>query len=298
MLADGGGGGGTIHAYLMIPPSHHQQTNLLFVGRTSSSRRFQSGVVLLSLAKADKTDNSSNDEEEDEDKDRSSSSSSSSSPPDPPEPYRPSGMSLQDYQQLKQKEALQESQKNYGAWGPKFAQQTSRPPDGDWMVMRQLWTHGTVDGPSSTTSKSDQSTTSSRIGSFFRKIRKKTIQLLPAIILSVAIMDSILTAMALYQSAAELTILKIYAIVLRLKYIKWKTVEWSMTVFKLQLFKAVLTFATAPILDKYYLSRIQNRYNKSWSKRKIVILSCLGSLGLLSLWALLLLGLRKAGAFC
>jgi hypothetical protein len=60
--------------------------------------------------------------------------------------YVPSGMTPDEYQSLKNAEAQRISKLRFGAWGPKFMWKTSsaanRPPDGDWMVMPRLWTHG------------------------------------------------------------------------------------------------------------------------------------------------------------
>ena len=55
--------------------------------------------------------------------------------------YVPSGLSKEEYNKLRQNEAKAESQKNYGAWGPSWAQ-SNKAPDGDWMVQKTLWTNG------------------------------------------------------------------------------------------------------------------------------------------------------------
>ena len=55
--------------------------------------------------------------------------------------YVPSGLSKDEYTKLRQNEAKAESQKNYGAWGPSWAQ-SNKAPDGDWMVQKTLWTNG------------------------------------------------------------------------------------------------------------------------------------------------------------
>ena len=60
-----------------------------------------------------------------------------------PQGYVPDGMSAEEYQNLRQKEAAQAASKNYGAWGPRF-RQTDRP-DGDWLLLPQLWTLGVPD---------------------------------------------------------------------------------------------------------------------------------------------------------
>lgn len=57
--------------------------------------------------------------------------------------YVPSGLSREEYAAIRKKEADREKKMNYGAWGPRFFR-TDRP-DGDWMVMPNLWTFGQVD---------------------------------------------------------------------------------------------------------------------------------------------------------
>jgi len=57
--------------------------------------------------------------------------------------YVPSGMSREEYSAIRKMEAEKERKMNYGAWGPRFFR-TERP-DGDWMVMPNLWTFGQVD---------------------------------------------------------------------------------------------------------------------------------------------------------
>ena len=57
-------------------------------------------------------------------------------------PYVPSGMSAEEYKKLKLKESEALKKMNFGAWGPRFKQ--TDVPDGDWMVMPNLWTSGTI----------------------------------------------------------------------------------------------------------------------------------------------------------
>ena len=56
-------------------------------------------------------------------------------------PYVPSGLTREEYEQIKQREADKIRSMNYGAWGPRFQRQ-SGAPNGDWLVMPQLWTQG------------------------------------------------------------------------------------------------------------------------------------------------------------
>lgn len=56
--------------------------------------------------------------------------------------YVPSGLTVAQYEQLKQREAQERATKDYGAWGPRFLRST--PPSGDWFAWPQLWTSGSL----------------------------------------------------------------------------------------------------------------------------------------------------------
>ena len=55
-------------------------------------------------------------------------------------PYVPSGLSPDQYNQIKQEEAARLSKMDFGAWGPRFKR--TQAPDGDWMVQTSLWVRG------------------------------------------------------------------------------------------------------------------------------------------------------------
>jgi hypothetical protein len=202
-----------------------------------------------------------------------------------PQPYVPSGMTLEEYQALKQKETLDESKKNYGAWGPRFAR--SSRPEGDWMVLSRLWTHGAVIGPSQrmTVGGSSISLATTR----------RILDMLPAFVLSIVLMDSLITATTLYRTATELTLRKIFFTVLRLRLVQWNKTKWTMMFAKIHVIKTVAALFATPLIDTYFLARV-HRY-KLWSKRKTALVSTMGTMGFLGGWALLLLGLRKSGVF-
>lgn len=54
--------------------------------------------------------------------------------------YVPSGLTAEQYQQLKQKEAEKVRKMDFGAWGPRFKR--SNRPDGDWLLQSNLWSSG------------------------------------------------------------------------------------------------------------------------------------------------------------
>lgn len=54
--------------------------------------------------------------------------------------YVPDGLTLEEYNKIKQKEQKQQSKMNFGAWGPRF--QTTNAPGGNWFSVASLWTGG------------------------------------------------------------------------------------------------------------------------------------------------------------
>lgn len=55
-------------------------------------------------------------------------------------PYVPDGLTDNEYAVIKKREAEEQREKNFAAFGPRWSRQTR--PDGDWMLMRSLWTSG------------------------------------------------------------------------------------------------------------------------------------------------------------
>ena len=55
-------------------------------------------------------------------------------------PYVPDGLTDNEYAAIKKREAEQIKNKDFGAFGPRWNRESR--PDGDWMLMRSLWTRG------------------------------------------------------------------------------------------------------------------------------------------------------------
>lgn len=54
--------------------------------------------------------------------------------------YVPDGLTPEEYIQIKKKEQEKLAKMDFGAFGPRFRK--SAPPEGDWLLMRSLWTNG------------------------------------------------------------------------------------------------------------------------------------------------------------
>mmetsp|Transcript_37280 Transcript_37280/g.90530 ORF Transcript_37280/g.90530 Transcript_37280/m.90530 type:complete len:316 (+) Transcript_37280:197-1144(+) len=221
------------------------------------------------------------------------STTSITTPTGPATQYIPSGMTLQEYNQLKQKELDAESAKNYGAWGPRFAR--SDRPEGDWMVLPQLWTQGAVGGGPAWDGSGMNGNSNER-SSLLQQVR----QMIPALILSIVLLDSMVTAVTMYKTASvDWTSWRQMAWIVgrRLPLVVRYATKWKqfalMQLTKMHAVKALTVLLTAPLLDTYFLAPV-NRY-RLWSKRRTVTLSTIGSLGVLGVWALFLGALKRVG---
>jgi hypothetical protein len=60
-------------------------------------------------------------------------------------PYVPDGLTPDEYNRIKKKEQEKLSKKDFGAFGPRFLK--TGIPEGDWFLMRNLWTTGFQSNP-------------------------------------------------------------------------------------------------------------------------------------------------------
>ena len=158
-------------------------------------------------------------------------------------PYAPDGLTLEQYQKIKLEEEDARRKMNFGAWGPRFRQ--SARPDGDWMLMRRLWTDGAIDRPT-------QGMGGSRQRSSLMLIQKYVYQYLPAFAMSFFLIASI---HGIFVSSLH-DILAIY----------------SSESLKKVLTRVVLPLTVlSPLLNHLYLEPI-NRFFL-WSKRRTVTIT-------------------------
>eukprot|EP00536_Pseudo-nitzschia_multiseries_P006699 jgi/Psemu1/15873/gm1.15873_g len=113
--------------------------------------------------------------------------------------YVPSGMSRAEYVALRKTETEQQQKMNYGAWGPRF-KQTDRP-DGDWMVMPNLWTLGQIGGNRNRNNQgvvnNGENEGSDPTG--LRRIPSLARTYGPALVLGYVLVDCLFTAYALWK---------------------------------------------------------------------------------------------------
>ena len=111
--------------------------------------------------------------------------------------YVPSGMSREEYSAIRKKEVDREKKMNYGAWGPRFFRIDR--PDGDWMVMPNLWTFGQVDNASQPFNNGVDGESNGIRCSIHRHIQSLVEAHGPAFLLGYVLVDYLLFGYALWK---------------------------------------------------------------------------------------------------
>ena len=196
----------------------------------------------------------------------------------PSQSYVPDGMDATEYQRLRQAEAAEAARKNYGAWGPRFRQ--DQRPDGDWLLLPQLWTSGVPDNANTSSNSGYTPNSTSR----WYPLRRW----LPAVVLAWILVDVMLTAVQLSFVASQLTVRqalwKALKLIIRGKQYLWQT-YWKIMAAKITA-TAALTVPTQRLLDKW-------AQQTQYSRLRMITMSTLGSLVGLAGYALLLVGIRR-----
>lgn len=189
--------------------------------------------------------------------------------------YVPNGMSREDYTKLKQEEIDKEKMKNYGAWGPRFKQ--TGVPDGDWMVMPNLWTAGRVNRKSSL--GNDRKTGNSKrpiLASLLQILRKQS----ASFILAYLLLDCFQIMFGMWKCKVEHMSPRT-AVMFILQTLIFQKQLLQLTVMKLEIGKVAASVVAAPLIN-----RIMERLNRSklWSKRRIFLITLASALGMAVLW--------------
>lgn len=191
--------------------------------------------------------------------------------------YVPSGLTPQEYQKLKQKEAREQASKDFGAWGPRFHR--SNRPDGDWFLMKSLWTGGFDPNNGNNQGAGDNLTRRKQLQKFLSRF-------LPPFLLAFAAIDCVLSALSVW-TAAQMTVRKAvqlsFTVLFRRQLLV--TLYWNMMLLKLV---ASIGF-TAPA-DEYmeWASR-----KLQWSHKRVWFSTVAAMLGSVILWSVLLAAARN-----
>jgi len=111
-------------------------------------------------------------------------------------PYVPSGLSIEQYSNLKKEEEDKRKKMNYAAWGPRFKR--SDAPDGDWMVMPALWTNGFYARSQRPAGKMSKK---SRVSTFLGETACSLRGIFPAFLLAIILVETLATAFVVRRTS-------------------------------------------------------------------------------------------------
>ena len=182
-------------------------------------------------------------------------------------PYVPSGLSEDEYLQIKKQEADELKSKNFGAWGPRFRQDES--PEVNWLFMPALWTNGAAYRPESQMvgAEATQPTNLSRV---YQRMQ----QAAPGFILACILLDFFATTAILLRST-EWTIRKSVLTILKLTFLTKKPFA-VMSVVRNMAIGIVASSALSPLMN-HFLERM-NRM-KLWSAGRTIRIAAGGVYG-------------------
>ena len=211
--------------------------------------------------------------------------------------YVPSGLTYDQYQQLKKEEKLKLEKMNFGAFGPRFQQVDT--PTGDWMVVPSLWTHGF--NANSNNRKNGGGVGGNNPNSKRRKVQRKIYdmtrfmkQYAPSFLLGYIILDLLLTGVALSKvphkkltyNVAFHMITKM-SLLLNIKQMasipvivtNVMTVVSQMNWWKLQFLKVSVASLITPIIENVYIEYTNRKH--LWDKQRTILTTLRVCIGLL-----------------
>lgn len=193
--------------------------------------------------------------------------------------YVPSGISRDDYAKLRKTEIEKEKKMNYGAWGPRFKRTVA--PDGDWMIMPNLWTLGQVSRQSpSGMDGVDNSGSSSRIRNLVINVFGFMRKYFPLFLLGYFLLDclEICAAMSLWN-AQEMTWKKAIRFII-------KTIRFQREVFRISVLKAEAVKIISAALITPILNKLMQRWNRRrlWTRKRSCMVIISVSIAVLILW--------------
>jgi hypothetical protein len=194
--------------------------------------------------------------------------------------YVPSGISREEYAKLRKGEIEKEMKMNYGAWGPRFKR--TSVPDGDWMMMPNLWTAGRVNRPEGRCRSSSEidDIDGPRLKIALQKLYRFLQNNATAFILAYTLIHCIEIGFLIWGWKAEhMSPRKVLRIILRSVLFQRKVMET--TVVKLAAARLAIAMALTPILNGR-LEYLNRRY--LWSKKRSLTTVIAASTLLMALW--------------
>lgn len=217
-------------------------------------------------------------------------------------PYVPSGLTLEEYTKIKQKEQEELSKKNFGMWGPRFSP-TNKPPDGDWMLMPSLWTGGfDVDNNGNYNRNGGMSgegggrrrrwstiittpclNATKTLGGTIRRYG-------PAFILAFASIDFVITGACLARSS-NVSVSALVVLAVRLLIMQQQQADLLVkSVCKINAVKSLIAISLILPMERY-IEHMNRRH--LWTRKRTVMASILTMFGAVMLWAVSISAFRQ-----
>ena len=210
--------------------------------------------------------------------------------------YVPSGLSYEQYQQLKKDEKLKLEKMNFGAFGPRFQQVDT--PTGDWMVVPSLWTHGFN---ANSGNRKNGGVLVGNPNSKRRKVQRKLYDMtrfmkpyIPSFLLGYILLDLLLTGVALSKVPhKKLTYNVAFHMITKMSLLNMKqmtisipllltnvmTIVSQMNWWKIQFLKVSVVSLVTPIIENRYIEYMNRKH--LWDKRRTILTTlgvCIGVL--------------------
>lgn len=211
-------------------------------------------------------------------------------PPPLSEGYVPDGLSPEEYQNIKKKEAARLKSMNFGAFGPRFLKSSNQRPQGDWMLMPSLWTGGYSNRRDRTNRYMSNNGNDNKIASLFAGIKSFFKTWGPALFLSYLCID-VGIAMEVSTRLAETKPRQIITTMLKV-FIWAKRQNMWLVWWKAQTVKCAATLVMAWPVQKW-IDFAERKW--SWSRKKTVLVTSSLLVGGSLSYSVLLLILRKYG---
>lgn len=199
--------------------------------------------------------------------------------------YVPSGLTKEQYEEIKKKEKQDTSKKDFASWGPRFNK--SEKPSGDWMVVPSLWTGGfEVKNPSKSASSAKNVRQKQPIElSFALKLRK----VLPVYALASLLIEIILSATFFFHKSEVISVIEIG--MLKLKRGNDALIMSTSLLSKVTATKLVLATVLVKPLNALVDSCSKNT-RMLWSPRRTMVTTAVVSMVMLSIWSALVVGVK------
>lgn len=203
--------------------------------------------------------------------------------PDAGSSYIPSGLSSGEWEQIKKKENREVQNKDFAAWGPRFAK-SDRPND-DWMVLPGLWTSGFNSNKNGV-----QSVGSSGTNVEQGSTRSRVLQTLPVYAFACIFMELLLAAAYLFHKKEAASLITIAVLKLKRSAVtSVATVSYTM-LMKMSGLKLLLSLALVKPLEAMIL-KFMDKFQ--CSRRIALAYFTAGSIGSISVFSLMFFLLQR-----